>query len=444
MTTTWQYPTNYPGVLDDFITNPANILVDLVDEVLANHPNSLASAVDAIQVKLGIDNGVTSGLGGLSFHPTGHATNPGSALIPTIWLDNTPGPGVAWVLNYTDNLGVTVALGSGGGSAVTDWITLTDYVEDQEVAYLNLRFRARADHTAAASFFTDLAYWECMSNEGFVVFQAGHGLVSKDVIYEAAGVWAKARANSISTLSDPPVLIIGANTDYFLAVQDGQVTLAGHGLTVDQVYFLSDATPGLLTTTEPTAVTSFSNPILKVRSSDTLSILPYRPSAVGVDITLQYAFDGGNTINMGAGNIQLTNGKVGIGNASPSALLTLGTAGSVAGSLSLAGSGSGVVTLQTAASAGTYTLTLPTSDGTSNQILRTDGSGVLDWVSYSGIVPTTITVAGESTDTSCFPIFVTAATGDLGPKTSTGWGISSAHAYTGTGTATSGLPRMFL
>lgn len=32
-------------------------------------------------------------------------------------------------------------------------------------------------------------------------------------------------------------------------------------------------------------------------------------------------------------------------------------------------------------------------------------------------IPTTITVANEATDTSCFVLFVTAATGDLGPKT---------------------------
>jgi hypothetical protein len=63
---------------------------------------------------------------------------------------------------------------------------------------------------------------------------------------------------------------------------------------------------------------------------------------------------------------------------------------------------------------------------------------------HSHAVPTTITVAVEATDTSSFPLLVTASTGDLGPKTSSGWGLSTAHAYTGTGTATSGLPRMFL
>jgi len=40
-------------------------------------------------------------------------------------------------------------------------------------------------------------------------------------------------------------------------------------------------------------------------------------------------------------------------------------------------------------------------------------------------VPTTITVADESSDTSCFPLFVTAATGNLGPKTASGLTFNS-------------------
>lgn len=62
----------------------------------------------------------------------------------------------------------------------------------------------------------------------------------------------------------------------------------------------------------------------------------------------------------------------------------LGTAGSAAGVLTLAGSTSGVVTLQTAAAAGTYSLTLPTSDGASGEVLTTDGAGVLSWAAGGG------------------------------------------------------------
>ena len=44
----------------------------------------------------------------------------------------------------------------------------------------------------------------------------------------------------------------------------------------------------------------------------------------------------------------------------------------------------------------------------------------------SDYVPTTITVADESTDTTCFPLFTTAATGDLGPKTASGLTFNAA------------------
>lgn len=44
-------------------------------------------------------------------------------------------------------------------------------------------------------------------------------------------------------------------------------------------------------------------------------------------------------------------------------------------------------------------------------------AGVPAWAASAGGVPTQITVADEAADTTCFPAFFTAATGDLGPKT---------------------------
>ena len=49
----------------------------------------------------------------------------------------------------------------------------------------------------------------------------------------------------------------------------------------------------------------------------------------------------------------------------------------------------------------------------------------LDGKASTSFVPTTITVADESSDTSCFPLFATAATGDLGPKTASGLTFNS-------------------
>ena len=109
MTTTWG-PIVYPVTIDSF--TPA--LVDNVDEVIANHPNSLATAIRALETKLGINNNPVTGLGGVSFDSAGKAANPGAAGSPTIWVDNSGGPGYG--LFYTDDLGSTYDLLSGGGS----------------------------------------------------------------------------------------------------------------------------------------------------------------------------------------------------------------------------------------------------------------------------------------------------------------------------------------
>lgn len=64
--------------------------------------------------------------------------------------------------------------------------------------------------------------------------------------------------------------------------------------------------------------------------------------------------------------------------------LDLGVAGSNTGRMRLNGSASGSIVIQPASAAGTYTLTLPTTDGNSGEFLQTDGSGVLSWQPASG------------------------------------------------------------
>ena len=56
---------------------------------------------------------------------------------------------------------------------------------------------------------------------------------------------------------------------------------------------------------------------------------------------------------------------------------------------------------------------------TPNELWFTDDAGTDHQLGTGGGTPTQITVADESTDTTCFPLFVTAVTGDLGPKTGT-------------------------
>ena len=60
------------------------------------------------------------------------------------------------------------------------------------------------------------------------------------------------------------------------------------------------------------------------------------------------------------------------------------------------------------------------SQGTSGQVLLSGGSGAPTWGNTSGLTvgnATNITLADESSDTTCFPIFATSATGNQPPKT---------------------------
>ena len=105
-------------------------------------------------------------------------------------------------------------------------------------------------------------------------------------------------------------------------------------------------------------------------------------------------------------------------------------------------SGSGLVSVT---SNGTKVATFPTNQGSSGQALITDGAGVLSFGSPSGTTASSITVADESSDTTCFPLFVTAATGDLGPKSGSNLafnsssGLLTATEFSGSGASLTSL-----
>ncbi|MDP3093693.1 MAG: hypothetical protein Q8N16_02920 [bacterium] len=96
----------------------------------------------------------------------------------------------------------------------------------------------------------------------------------------------------------------------------------------------------------------------------------------------------------------LAGGNVGIGTTAPLELLSLGLAGTTKGVISFAGNTSGKIIIQPAAAAGTYTLTLPIDDGTANQLLQTDGAGVLTWATAGAgdmVLASVQTVTGAKT-----------------------------------------------
>lgn len=64
--------------------------------------------------------------------------------------------------------------------------------------------------------------------------------------------------------------------------------------------------------------------------------------------------------------------------------VTLGAAAGATGQALFKGTTSGTVTLTVADAAGTWTMKLPTSGGTSGYVLQTDGTGITSWVAQSG------------------------------------------------------------
>ena len=147
--------------------------------------------------------------------------------------------------------------------------------------------------------------------------------------------------------------------------------------------------PSLSTTLPAHTVTTSVTVPLVIGGSGTTGTQLTLQTTTGIGTTDAIAFKGGN------------NGATTFASLSSSGL-TLGATGSTLGVLALSGSTSGTVTVQPAAAAGTWTLTLPTSGGTNNYVLTTNGSGTASWsqVSLTAGVTGVLPVANGGTNAS--------------------------------------------
>ena len=107
------------------------------------------------------------------------------------------------------------------------------------------------------------------------VTQSSHGFSVKDCIRHNGTNWVKAQANSAATLALGVVTEV-ADANTFTVAQSGRFELSSHGLTVGQWYYLSADTAGGLVTSEP----SFSQPLVYVESANHVFVYPYRPTSV--------------------------------------------------------------------------------------------------------------------------------------------------------------------
>lgn len=124
------------------------------------------------------------------------------------------------------------------------------------------------------------------------------------------------------------------------------------------------------------------------------------------------AFTSGSVVFAGASGVYSQNNanlfwnnstnRLGINTATPGSSLD------VKGTIRLSGSSSGYVGLAPAAAAGSTTYTLPSSDGTTGQVLTTNGSGTLAWSTAA----TNITISNDtSTASDLYPTFLSSTSG---------------------------------
>jgi hypothetical protein len=109
------------------------------------------------------------------------------------------------------------------------------------------------------------------------VNQVGHSFVVGDTVYNDGGTWTKSQSNDQDTLTQGVVSEV-ADVDNFSVVYVGPVTYeAPHGYTIGDYLFTGGVTAGLLTETEPTGLTQFSDPVAVVLDANTIFVLPWRP-----------------------------------------------------------------------------------------------------------------------------------------------------------------------
>jgi hypothetical protein len=113
------------------------------------------------------------------------------------------------------------------------------------------------------------------------VNQVAHGFTSGQAVYYTGSAWALAKADAAATLAIGVVSYVDVNN--FYVYQSGILT-GLTGLTAGQYYFVSTTSAGTLTTTEPIANLTYSNPILFALTTTTAIVCPYRPSQINTAI----------------------------------------------------------------------------------------------------------------------------------------------------------------
>jgi hypothetical protein len=183
-----------------------------------------------------------------------------------------PNPGVDDGADATaihDNVaGEISALTAKGTAANGDFVIIEDSADSNNKKSMTLAVLvALASGGGGAAITKDIA-------------QVGHGLAVGDVVKRASAAYSKAQADSAANAEVIGIVSAVTDVDNFTLLYAGEVTGLS-GLTDNTVYFLSAATAGLLTATEPSTANQISKPVFLATSTTTGVFLNMRGTVIG-------------------------------------------------------------------------------------------------------------------------------------------------------------------
>jgi hypothetical protein len=228
--------------------------------------------------------------------------------------------------------------------------------------------------------------------------QTTHGFAVGDVPYYTGSAYAKAKSDADSTSEALGVVSVVTDANNFTLTMGGYVSGLS-GLTAGTTYYLSDATAGLLTATQPTTVGHISKPVLVADSTTSGYVIQSR----GVTIAStsngsNYAWSG--TLDSGSSWSTTSASFADLGSGSSTSVAAIVNSNFATTPTALASSAPGLSV--TFPSAGVYEITVKlaasnSSSANSNALRLIDGSStVIDtgFISTTSNTPTPITLSG--------------------------------------------------
>jgi hypothetical protein len=163
----------------------------------------------------------------------------------------------------------TESTGGGGSNTIPTWQGSTAYIDNQVIAYQGILFLCHTAHTSATLFSETLDKWESMA-QGVVIFQkVGHGWAQFEALYKASGVWEKATASTVASVSSH--ILLEYSTDWVLAASIGEYEYTSHGLSTGLYYanatFISQNPDG-----------DYEDAVLEVTGPNTVRVIAFMPA----------------------------------------------------------------------------------------------------------------------------------------------------------------------